>query len=165
MGERKKLINTCITWLKTWLSIWYYFVFCKKFEHPIIKSTFTDCPSNRKKWYWSIFFFIFAYHFYHKLEPHSLSSRKTFLENFLFSKYDWKISLKGLKMESSQIFTILVLIISCLWALFGLRFLTIFLLLSLKKSIVNKDSITFWKCCRYLHCFSSLWNTAQQKKY
>ena len=42
--------------------------------------------------------------------------------NFLLSMHDLKISSKGLQIESQQILNMRILVVSKLWALFGLRF-------------------------------------------
>ena len=63
--------------------------------------------------------------------------------NFPLSKQDWKINLRGLQIEVSHILVIQILIISCPWDLFGLRFLILFRISSVGKSIVDKDSCVF----------------------
>ena len=65
------------------------------------------------------------------------------LGNLPLSKQDWKINFKGLQIESSQIFTILILIISWPWALFRSRFLVIFRISLFEKSIVVSESHVF----------------------
>ena len=66
------------------------------------------------------------------------------LGNLPLSKQDWKINFKGLQIKSSQIFTILILITSWPWALFGSRFLIIFRISLFEKSIVVSDSRVFF---------------------
>ena len=58
--------------------------------------------------------------------------------NFSFSRHDLKISSRGFKIESPQIFNMLILIMSKPWALFGLRFLMIFAISSLVNEIVDR---------------------------
>ena len=62
---------------------------------------------------------------------------------FPLSKQDWKINFRGLQIEVSHILIIRILIISCPWALFGSRFLIIFRISSVEKSIVDRDSCVF----------------------
>ena len=64
------------------------------------------------------------------------------LENFPLSKQAWKINFRGLQIEVSHILIIQILII-CLWGLFGSRFLIIFRISSVEKSIVDRDSCVF----------------------
>ena len=63
---------------------------------------------------------------------------------FPLSKWHSKISFKGLLIESSQIFTIAMLILSWPWALFGSRLLIIFRISLFEKSIVVSDSCNFF---------------------
>ena len=84
-------------------------------------------------------FSIFDCHPFYELEPHSLFS----IFSIPLDKQDWKISSKDLQIESSQIFTILILIKSWPWVLFVSRFLIIFRISLFEKSIVVSDSHVF----------------------
>ena len=63
---------------------------------------------------------------------------------FPLSKWHSKVSFKGLLIESSQIFTIVILIISWPQALFGSRLLIILRISLFEKSIVVSDSCNFF---------------------
>ena len=63
---------------------------------------------------------------------------------FPLSKWHSKISFKGLLIESSQIFTIVIVIISWPQALFGSRLLIILRISLFEKSIVVSDSCNFF---------------------
>ena len=70
------------------------------------------------------------------------------LENFVLFKYDWKISFKSFQIESSKI------LLSCLWATFGGRFLIFFRIWSFKKLIVDSDwSVFFFVFCIFFYFF------------
>ena len=58
--------------------------------------------------------------------------------NFPLSMHDLKISSKGFKIESPQIFNMRILIMSKPWALFGLKFLVIFAISSLVNETVER---------------------------
>ena len=58
--------------------------------------------------------------------------------NFPLSMHNLKISSKGFKTESPQIFQMRILIVSKLWILFGLRFLMILAISSLVNEIVER---------------------------
>ena len=94
------------------------------------------------------------------------------LRNFPLSKQYLKISFKGLQVKS-QIFTILILIVSWL----SVVRVVVFRISSLKNSIVDCDSrgvfcffcflgffLFFWDSCREL-TFSLVQNTVTRKKY
>ena len=97
------------------------------------------------------------------------------LRNFPLSKQYLKISFKGLQIKS-QIFTILILIVSWPWALFGLLFLEyhhwkiqllivihVFFFLFFFFCFLGVF-LFFWDCCREL-TFSLVQNTVTRKKY
>ena len=67
-----------------------------------------------------------------------------FIGKLPLSKQDWKINFRGLQIEVSHISIIRILIISCPWALFGSRFLMIFRISSVEKSIVDRNSCIFF---------------------
>ena len=79
-----------------------------------------------------------------KFFPNILSPYFRSLGNFPLSKQDWKINFRSLQMEVSHILIIRVLIISCSWALFESRFLIIFRISSVEKSIVVRNSCVFF---------------------
>ena len=79
------------------------------------------------------------------------------------SKKDWKISFKGLQIESSQISTFLILIISWLWVSFGSRFLIIFRISTFEKSIVIIYSHIFWECSVELTFIPQYWTLISEK--
>ena len=58
--------------------------------------------------------------------------------NFPFSRHDLNISSKVFKIESPQVFNMRILILAKSWALFGLRFLVIFVISSLVNEIVER---------------------------
>ena len=90
---------------------------------------------------------IFACHLSCKLEPHSLFSIQW--ETSHFPNKDWKINFRDMQMEVSHILIIQILIIPCLWALFGSMFLIIFRISSVENYIVDRDSCFFF----VLFCF------------
>ena len=67
--------------------------------------------------------------------------------NVPLSKQDWKINFRVLQIKVSDVLIIRIIIISCLWALFGSRILIIFRILSFEKFMVDKDSEfqSYWK--------------------
>ena len=81
-------------------------------------------------------FLRFACHLSCGLEPHMPFS--IYWGNFTHSKQDWMINFRGLQIEVSPILIIRILIISCLWALFGSRFQIIFRISSVEIFFVDR---------------------------
>ena len=75
------------------------------------------------------------------------------IRNFLLSKQEWKINFRVLQIELHHILVIGILIISSQWVLFGSRFLTIFIILSVEKFFIHTASHVFlWESLE-VHCY------------